>query len=67
MQRNDELGYFKFGGSTLVLLVDAARVQWDDDLLVNSDACIETLVRVGMRMGHARTLPDSVGEETRPR
>lgn len=67
VQRNDELGYFKFGGSTLVLLVDAARVQWDDDLLVNSDACIETLVRVGMRMGHARTLPDSVGEETRPR
>lgn len=51
VKRGDELGYFKFGGSTLVLLVDGARIRWDDDLLINSNTCIETLVRVGMRIG----------------
>lgn len=56
VERREELGYFKFGGSTLVLLVDAARVRWNDDLLVNSEACIETLVRVGMRIGGAPPL-----------
>lgn len=54
IRRGEELGYFKFGGSTLVLLVDGSRIQWDDDLLLNADTCIETLVQVGMRIGVAR-------------
>lgn len=55
IKRGEELGYFKFGGSTLVLLVDRARVRWDPDLLANADTCMETLVRVGMRLGEARS------------
>lgn len=51
--RGDELGYFQFGGSTLVLLVESKAVRLDADLLANSDACIETLVQVGMRIGRA--------------
>ncbi|WFD31000.1 phosphatidylserine decarboxylase [Malassezia sp. CBS 17886] len=54
VQRGDELGYFKFGGSTIVLVVPEARVTVDDDLLSNSEACIETLIHVGMRIGRAK-------------
>lgn len=55
VRRGDELGYFKFGGSTIVLLIDSARVRLDNDLVSNSDSCIETLVEVGMHIGRART------------
>ena len=51
--RGEELGYFKFGGSTLVLLAEKDRLQIDQDLLHTSDSCIETLVRVGMHIGRA--------------
>ena len=55
IKRGDELGYFKFGGSTLVLLVERTRMSWDSDLLANADTCMETLVRVGMRLGEAKS------------
>ena len=51
--RGDEIGYFKFGGSTVVLLMERDRFQFDLDLLANSHALIETLVRVGQSVGHA--------------
>ncbi|KDN39916.1 hypothetical protein K437DRAFT_258852 [Tilletiaria anomala UBC 951] len=54
--RGDELGYFKFGGSTIVLIFEKGRCVLDEDLLDNSNAAIETLVRVGMGIGRA-TLP----------
>lgn len=44
-------GYFAFGGSTIVCLFEPNTVQFDNDILQNSAACIETLVRVGMRIG----------------
>ncbi|KAF8518218.1 phosphatidylserine decarboxylase-domain-containing protein [Gautieria morchelliformis] len=49
--RGQEFGYFAFGGSTIVLLFEKGFVQWDEDLLVNGRASLETLVRVGMRIG----------------
>ena len=55
IRRGDELGYFKFGGSTVVLILDTARVRLDQDLLVNSESCVETLVEMGMRVGRARS------------
>lgn len=51
--RGDEIGYFKFGGSTVVLLMERDRFVFDLDLLANSHALIETLVRVGQSVGHA--------------
>lgn len=42
--RGDELGYFKFGGSTLVVLFEPNTMRWDDDLIANSKEAIETLV-----------------------
>ncbi|SCU97213.1 LAMI_0F09252g1_1 [Lachancea mirantina] len=49
----DELGYFKFGGSTIVLVASSQQVVFDTDLLNNSKERIETLVKVGMSVGHS--------------
>ncbi|KAH7106227.1 phosphatidylserine decarboxylase-domain-containing protein [Auriculariales sp. MPI-PUGE-AT-0066] len=51
IKRGQELGYFAFGGSTLVVLFQKGSLQWDEDLRVNGHASLETLVRVGMRLG----------------
>ena len=47
------------GGSTIVVLFEKGVVEWDEDLLVNSRACLETLVRVGMGIGRGLRAPSS--------
>ncbi|KZT39119.1 hypothetical protein SISSUDRAFT_1061405 [Sistotremastrum suecicum HHB10207 ss-3] len=49
--RGQEFGYFAFGGSTIVLLLEKDTVKWDEDLIINGRASLETLVRVGMGIG----------------
>ena len=44
VKRAEELGYFKFGGSTLLLLFEPGAMQFDDDLIDNSNGALETLV-----------------------
>ncbi|PWW78261.1 hypothetical protein C7212DRAFT_352564 [Tuber magnatum] len=53
VKRTDELGYFQFGGSTIVLLFESGRMVFDDDLVNNSNTALETLIRVGMSIGHS--------------
>lgn len=53
INRTDELGYFKFGGSTILVLFEENKMEFDSDLIANSSECIETLVRVGMSVGHS--------------
>ncbi|EST05400.1 Phosphatidylserine decarboxylase-related [Kalmanozyma brasiliensis GHG001] len=53
VKRGQEFGFFKFGGSTIVLVFEEGRVTWDQDLVDNGRAAIETLVRVGMGIGRA--------------
>lgn len=53
VQRGDEIGYFKFGGSTVLLLFEKEKFIFDSDLIDNSKQCIETLVRVGQSIGHS--------------
>ncbi|BGP57647.1 phosphatidylserine decarboxylase [Rhodotorula sphaerocarpa] len=53
VKRGDELGYFAFGGSTIVVLFKPNTVKFDEDLLANSRNSIETLIRVGTRIGRA--------------
>ncbi|CAI6340956.1 unnamed protein product [Periconia digitata] len=53
VKRAEELGYFKFGGSTLLLLFEPGQMKYDDDLHDNSKSALETLVRVGMSIGHS--------------
>lgn len=57
VKRAEELGYFKFGGSTLVLLFEEGRMKFDDDLVENSTGALETLIRVGMSVGHSPSEP----------
>lgn len=47
------------GGSTIVLLFEKGAVTWDEDLLVNGRASLETLVRVGMGIGVGARRPTS--------
>lgn len=51
LRRGDEIGYFAFGGSTLILLLKPGVATWDADLLHNSHQSLETLVRMGMSLG----------------
>ncbi|KAF7299266.1 Phosphatidylserine decarboxylase proenzyme 2 [Mycena indigotica] len=51
VKRGQEFGYFAFGGSTIVVLFEKGVLEWDEDLLVNGRASLETLVRVGMGIG----------------
>ena len=44
VRRAEELGYFKFGGSTVIVLFEQGKMVWDDDLTDNSIAALETLV-----------------------
>ncbi|GAT27884.1 phosphatidylserine decarboxylase Psd2 [Aspergillus luchuensis] len=53
VSRAEELGYFKFGGSTLLLLFEEGAVNFDSDLVDNSKGPLETLIRVGMSVGHS--------------
>jgi phosphatidylserine decarboxylase len=45
VSRAEELGYFKFGGSTLLLLFEEGAVNFDSDLVENSKGPVETFVR----------------------
>lgn len=47
------------GGSTIVVLFEKGMVQWDEDLVINGRASLETLVRVGMGIGRCPSRPGS--------
>ena len=49
------LGYFAYGGSTIVVVFKAGMVKWDGDLCHNSNNAMETLVRMGEKIGERRT------------
>ncbi|KAI0853102.1 phosphatidylserine decarboxylase-domain-containing protein [Daldinia vernicosa] len=57
VKRAEELGYFKFGGSTIVTLFEPGRMMFDDDLVDNSNSALETLIRAGMSVGHSPQMP----------
>ena len=47
----DEKGMFKFGGSTVILVMETDKVRFDKDLIENSSRNLETLVRCGEQIG----------------
>ncbi|KAE8722738.1 Phosphatidylserine decarboxylase proenzyme 2 [Hibiscus syriacus] len=53
-KKGDELGYFSFGGSTVICVFEKDAIEIDADLLVNSERSLETLVSVGMTLGVSR-------------
>ena len=53
IRKLEEKGYFAYGGSTVILLVQKDRVQIDADILAHSARGIETKVRLGEKIGVA--------------
>lgn len=47
VKKGEEKGYFKFGGSTVVLLFEKNKVKIDHDLLVNTLKTLETTIKMG--------------------
>ena len=45
VKRAEELGYFKFGGSTILVFFEPGKMVYDDDLIANGVGALETLVR----------------------
>ena len=48
--KGDEKGYFKFGGSTVMMITTAGALTFDPDLVDHSAAGLETRVRFGERI-----------------
>ncbi|KDQ53656.1 hypothetical protein JAAARDRAFT_38966 [Jaapia argillacea MUCL 33604] len=57
IKRGDELGYFAYGGSTILVLFPKGSVKFDEDLVKNSEVPVETLMKVGYSVGHFTTEP----------
>ncbi|KAG8985661.1 hypothetical protein FRB90_004519 [Tulasnella sp. 427] len=62
VQKGEDLGFFQYGGSTVILVAPEGTVEWDADMVANSSGAVsvqgveagtpvETLVRVGERIG----------------
>lgn len=51
LSKGDEMGYFAFGGSTVVILLDKDKIKIDQDLLDNTKNKIETFVKMGEKIG----------------
>ena len=51
VKKGEEKGYFKFGGSSVVLLFEKNKIRIDDDLLINTLKGYETAIKEGERIG----------------
>jgi len=52
VKKGDDLGAFKYGGSTCICIFpEEANVQWDADLIAASEKKLETVMKVGEHIG----------------
>lgn len=51
VNKGEEKGYFKFGGSTVVLLFEKNKIHIDKDLLINTAKGYETTIKMGEKIG----------------
>jgi phosphatidylserine decarboxylase len=54
IKKGDEKGYFEFGGSCLALLFEKGAIEFDEDLVRNTERGFETLCRFGDSMGRCK-------------
>ncbi len=54
--RGEEKGYFEYGGSTVVLLFKENSIKIDKDLLENTEKNLETIVKLGEKIGKKYSL-----------
>jgi phosphatidylserine decarboxylase len=57
VKKGEEKGYFKFGGSTVVLLFEKNKISIDEDLLINTLKGYETVIKEGERIGVSMIKP----------
>lgn len=55
VRRGEEKGNFAFGGSTVILCVEKNRLVLDEDIRRNSAEGVETIVKLGEKIGTANT------------
>ncbi|KAK8494616.1 hypothetical protein V6N13_029860 [Hibiscus sabdariffa] len=65
-KKGDELGYFSFGGSTVICVFEKDAIEIDADLLANSERSMETLVSVGMTLGVSKRKVGGAGSRGLP-
>jgi phosphatidylserine decarboxylase len=53
VRKGEEKGFFKFGGSTVVLLFEKSKIYIDQDILINTANGYETAVKMGESIGNA--------------
>jgi phosphatidylserine decarboxylase len=51
VEKGEEKGFFKFGGSTCVFFFEKDMMKFDNDLIQNSCEGLETLVKMGEQVG----------------
>ena len=51
VKKGAEMGYFAFGGSTVVILIDKDKIKIDADLIANTKNSLETFVKMGEKIG----------------
>ncbi len=51
VHKGDEMGYFSFGGSTIVLLFEKGKIEFSQDLVQNTNEGYETFVKMGETIG----------------
>ena len=54
IDKGEEKGFFKFGGSTVVLLFEKSKISIDEDLLMNTAKGYETTVKMGEGIGEQK-------------
>ena len=51
--KGEEKGFFKYGGSTIIVLIEPEQVQIREDILQSSALAKEVPVKMGEVIGHA--------------
>ncbi|MCP4481626.1 MAG: phosphatidylserine decarboxylase [bacterium] len=51
VEKGAEMGYFAFGGSSILLLIDQSKIKIDVDILKNTQNGLETSILMGEKMG----------------
>eukprot|EP00854_Cymbomonas_tetramitiformis_P003114 gene3114-3947_t len=55
VNKGDDLGMYKLGGSTTIIVFQKKRIKFDADLLKNKSRRLETFVKMGDALGRARS------------
>lgn len=51
IEKGSEKGYFKFGGSTVIMFLEKNKVKIDEDIISQTELGFETKVRMGEKIG----------------